>query len=122
MTKPTLSLLAALLLAGAPLAGCEAETQTEIESDGDVDRDVEIGLDDAAIEEAQSDARNLGDEIEDGAQVLGNEIDQGADAVGGEIEEGAAAVGAAARNAAEVIDENVDLGDNAGTPEAGDDN
>ena len=88
MTNHIPSLLAGLLVLGAPLAltGCETETQTEIESDGDVDRDVELGVDDAAVDEFQNDAANLGDEIEEGAEQVGNDIEAGADAAGEEVD------------------------------------
>ena len=105
MSKIT-ALLASALVVGAPLTltACETETQTEIESDGDVDRDVEIGLDDAAVDEAQDDLQNLGAEVEDGARQVGNDIEAGA------------------QNAADAIDDNIDIGDNAGTPEVDDNN
>ncbi|MDT0632667.1 hypothetical protein RQM47_10940 [Rubrivirga sp. S365] len=91
------SAFAAALLIGAPLTftGCETETQREVESDGDVDYDTELGVDEAAVDEIQTDA-----------EVIGNEVEEGAREVGDNIED-------AAQDAGDAIDRNVDLGENA---------
>ena len=95
MKKLLTSLFGAAVLLTAPLAltACETETQREVESDGDVDYDTEIGIDESEVDEAQQDMENLGNEIQEGAQEAGD-----------------------------AIDENIDLGDNAGTPEVDDNN
>ena len=79
------------------LVGCETEEQMEVESDGDVDYDTEIGVDEAALE-------NAGDEA------------------GAALDEAGAEIRDAASDAENAIDENIDLGDNAGTPEVDDNN
>ena len=91
------SAFAAALLIGAPmtLSACQTETQREVESDGDVDYDTELGIDESAVDEAQNDAEAFGNEVEDGAQEVGNDIED------------------AANDAGDAIDRNVDLGDNA---------
>ena len=100
-----LFLLAFALVAGpAALMGCETETQTEIESDGDTDVDTELTFDEEAIDEAEADMNELGDDIEAGAREAGDSIQD------------------AAQDASDAVDENIDLGDNAGTPEVDDNN
>ena len=117
MTKRGSVVLAAAITVGAPLAlgGCERETQTEIEPDGDIDREVEYGIDEEALDEAEEDLDRLADEASEGARQIGEQIDEGAAVAGETLRE-------AAQNASDVIDENVDLGANAGTPEVDDDN
>lgn len=96
MKAPTYFFAAALLV-GGPLAltGCEAETQREVEADGDVDYDTEIGVDEGDLQELESDAERAGENIERGAREVGEDIEAGAREVG------------------DAVDRNVDLGDNA---------
>ena len=86
-------------LLASPLTPTACVTETEIESEPgeatEVDQDLEPDMD-----------------------ALDAEIDS----VGAAIEEGAEAVGDAAADAEDAVDENIDLGDNAGTPEVDDDN
>ena len=100
------ALLALGLIVAVPtaLTGCETEEQLEIEEDGDRDVDTEITLDDDAVDEAEADMNELGEDIEAGANEAG------------------AAIRDAAQDAENAIDENIDLGDNAGTPEVDDNN
>ena len=102
MNRLLASAFAATLLVASPVAltGCQTETQREVESDGDVDYDTEIGIDD----DLQEDAEAFGNEVEEGARQVGEDIERGA------------------RNAGDAIDENIDIGDNAGTPEVDDNN
>ena len=106
MNKIFASALAATFLVASPVAltGCQTETQREVESDGDVDYDTEIGVDESAVDEFQNDAETFGNEVEEGAREVGADIERGA------------------RDAEDAIDENIDLGDNAGTPEVDDNN
>lgn len=106
MNKFLASAFAATLLVASPaaLTGCQTETQREVESDGDVDYDTEIGVDESEVDEFQNDAEAFGNEVEEGAREVGDDIERGA------------------RSAGDAIDDNVDLGDNAGTPEIDDNN
>ncbi|WP_412063184.1 hypothetical protein [Rubrivirga sp. IMCC45206] len=105
-------LLAFVLVAGSvALVGCETERQTEVEADGDTDVDTELTFDDEAIDEAEAELKELGDDIEAGAREAGVAI-----------QDAARDVSDAIRDVSDAIDENVDLGDNAGTPEVDDNN
>ncbi len=73
------SLLAGAFLLGAPLAltACETETQREVEADGDVDYDTEVGIDgnvqaetDQALDEAGAELYEAGREIRAGAEEV----------------------------------------------------
>ena len=106
MNKLFTTAFAAALLVGGPLAlsGCQAETQREVEADGDVDYDTELGVDESAVDGMQNDAEAFGNEVEDGAREVGRDI------------------GAGAQEAEDAIDRNIDVGGNAGTPEVDDNN
>jgi hypothetical protein len=79
--KTSTYFLAGALLVGAPLAltGCETETQREVEADGDVDYDTEIGVDEADLQEIEAGARELGQDIEQGAESVGDAVDRNVD-------------------------------------------
>ena len=106
MNKLFNTAFAAALLIGGPVAlsGCETETQREIESDGDVDYDTEFGVDESAVDDVQNDAEAFGNEVEAGAREVGQDIE------------------GAAMEAEDAVDRNIDVGDNAGTPEVDDNN
>ena len=97
MNKLSAVLFGTAALAVAPLAltGCEVEEQQEIEADGDVDYDTEIGLDEGEVQELEANADRAADEIGEGLNRAGETIEN------------------EAREAGDVIDSNVDLGDNA---------
>ena len=97
MNKLSAVLLGAAALVAAPLAlsGCETEQQREVEADGDVDYDTEIGLDEGEVQELESDLDRTADEVGAGLERAGETIEN------------------EAREAGDAIDRNVDLGDNA---------
>lgn len=88
---------AVLLVLAAPFAltACQTESRTEIESDGEVDRGVEVTLDSAAADEAESDLEAAGA------------------ATRGALQDAAETVTDAAERTRDAIDSNVDLGENA---------
>ena len=83
------TLLVGLVAVPLALVGCQEEAEYEVEPDGTVEAETDLGVNEAAVDDAVDDAGaaidNAGEEIED-----------------------------AANDAADAVDDNVDLGDNAG--------
>ena len=99
MNKMYVALLGAFVIVGATaLSGCQTETQTEVEANGDVDRDAEVGL----TPDAEAALDNAGSSMEAGLDSVGAAVREGGQAV----IDGADAVG-------DAVDSNVDLGENA---------
>lgn len=92
--------LAVLLSGQLVLSGCEVDRETQ----PDGDRAIEFRVDEDAVESARDGVNEAGERLGDAAESAGDAIQD------------------AATDAAETIDENVDLGDNAGTPEGDDEN
>jgi len=103
MNKLTTTLLGAFVLVAAPaLSGCETET-TGADGTADVDT-IAVVEDDAVGMDTDMDVD--GDSLEAGAEEIGAEAGAAVGRAGEAVREGAASVG-------DVIDENVDVGENA---------
>ncbi|WP_412070035.1 hypothetical protein [Rubrivirga sp. IMCC43871] len=92
--------LATLSLIAALLTGCEGETRREVQDDGTVQTDFEVGLDDEV--DAREALSDVGEELEGAGETLRDAARE----AGAEVE-------AAVNEAGDAIDRNVDLGDDA---------
>ncbi len=92
-------LLGALAFVAVPaLGGCQTETQTEIQSDGDVERDTDV---------------RLAPEAEAALDSTGAAMEAGLDSAGAAVRAGGQALIDGAKAVGDVVDSNVDLGENA---------
>ena len=94
-------LLLGLLASPMALTGCVEETEVETEPGEAPEVDVDLEPDMDAAEQ---------------------ELEEAGDAIEGAAEDAGDAIVDAANDAEDAVDENIDLGDNAGTPEVDDDN
>ena len=105
MNKLTIALLGAFALVSIPaLSGCQAETN-DPEGDGTANIDTAVVVDDETVN-MDTDANVEGDSVEANLDEAGSDLGDAADSAG-------AAIGRGAQSVGEVIDENVDLGENA---------
>ena len=110
MKKFLYAAFAALFVFG--LSACERETEIETTpgEPTEVDTDLEVGI----PEEVEDDAEALGASMREGIGDAADAVQDGAREAGEAVEEGAERTGEAVRDAGQAIDDNVDLGDNAG--------
>jgi hypothetical protein len=105
MNKPTIALLGAFALVSIPaLSGCQTDTN-DPEGDGTANIDTAVVVDDDSVN-MDTDVDVDGDSVEANLDEAGRDLGDAADSAGAAISRGAQSVG-------EVIDENVDLGENA---------
>lgn len=105
MNKLSIALLGAFALVAVPaLSGCQTETN-DLEGDGTADVDTVTVVDDDSTG-MNTDMDVDGDSVEAGLDEAGEDAGEALDSLG-------AAVGRGARSVGEVVDENVDLGENA---------
>jgi hypothetical protein len=107
MNKYTIALLGALALVASPaLSGCETDTN-DPEGNGVANVDTAVVVpDDSVNMDTDPDMAVDGDSVEANLDEAGRDLGEAADSAGAAVTRGAQAVG-------EVIDENVDLGENA---------
>jgi hypothetical protein len=106
MNKLSVALLGALAVVAVPaLSGCETETGTDLEGDGTANVDTAVVVEDDSVG-MDTDMNINGDSVEAGADEAGAEAGEALDSAG-------AAIGRAGNAVGDVIDENVDVGENA---------